>query len=190
MSRTSTTILPTLRLRSAHDGHDIQELGERAELMVLDSENYPGLDADMSGKPKDDSARQEIEAVLDALADGDSLAEALGEDGLFEGLLAETRSTYLDENYDGYADVKSGKRRVDDPKTGTAWGARTFKTHVQLGLTSYTRFGVTWGNKSDVARFAYSPLPQVQYERGPAAPGYPGGSMGEVHGRNDRQSGR
>jgi hypothetical protein len=167
-----TTTPPT---PDAHEGHDIQELGERAELMVLDSENYPGLDADMSGKPKDDSARQEIEAVLDALADGDSLAEALGEDGLFEGLLAETRSTYLDENYDGYADVKSGKRRVDDPKTGTAWGARTFKTHVQLGLTSYTRFGVTWG-KSDATSFAYSPLPQVQYERGVAAPGYPGGS--------------
>ena len=164
-----------------NESHTMVELDKRAELMVLDSKHYPGLTDGTSGKPKDDAARQEIEAVLDALADGDSLAEALGEDGLFEGLLEETRSTYLDENYDGHADVKNGKRRVDDPKTGAAWAARTFKTHVQLGVTAYTRFGVTWGT-ADATSFAYSPLPQVQYERGVGAPGYPGGSRAKYTG--------
>jgi hypothetical protein len=69
---------------------------------------------------------------------------------------------------------------VDDPKTGAAWGARTFTTHVQLGLTDYTRFGVSW-SVATANSFAYSPLPQVEYEDH-NAPGYPGGSRAKYTG--------
>ena len=123
--------------------------------------------------------------MLDALANGTTLAAALGEGGLFEGLLAETRTLYRDENYDGYADVKNGKRLVSDAKAGQAWGLRNFKTHVQLGTTDYTRFGVSWA-KVNTESFAYSPLPQVEYETNASGavvtPGYPGGSKATYSG--------
>ena len=165
---------------TAYDTGEEVTLNERVKLMVLSTALYPGLTGTGAGTPNDDAARQEIEAVLDALTNGTTLGAALGEGGLWEGLLGETRTLYRDDNYDSYADVKNGKRLISDAKAGAAWGARSFKTHVQLGSTDYTRFGVAWA-KVNTNAFAYSPLPQVRYASA-ASPGYPGGASATYRG--------
>ena len=157
------------------------ELAKRVELMVLSYDDYPGLTG-TSGTPNDDAAQQEIEAVLDALADGTTLEAALSAGGLWEGLLAETRTLYYDVNRDGYADVKNRKRLVADSKLGEAWDERSFTTHLRLGTTDFTRFGIAWGTRHEDGRdFAYSPLPQTRYENA-SSPGYPGGASATYKG--------
>jgi hypothetical protein len=158
-------------------------LEERALLYVLSGPTYPTS----GSKPNDAQARSEIQDVLDALASGSALEDAL-DDGIFEGFRAETgRTAYEDDNFDSYADVdttedmEDRERDVDSRKTGgDIAGERTNKVHVRFGTTDFTRFGVSWGEgnaKATANHFAYSPLPQTRYLN-TSSPGYPavGGS--------------
>ena len=154
-------------------------LEERALLYVLSGVNYPTS----GSKPNDSQATSEIRDVLDALDSAGELEDAL-DDGIFEGLRAETgRTTYEDDNYDSYADVDANEdkedreRDVDSRKTGgDIYDARTNKVIVRFGSTDFTRFGVSWGagatDGKTANHFAYSPLPQTRYlDEG--SPGYP-----------------
>ena len=164
------------------DNNEAVTLNERVKLMVLSTDNYPGLTSATAGTPNDDAARQEIDAVLDALTNGTTLAAALGDGGLWEGLLAETRSAYRDENYDGYADVKNGKRLIERREGRRGLGRAELQYPRAAGHDRLHAVRRDMGRAGfDTTSFAYSPLPQVRYASA-ASPGYPGGASATYRG--------
>ena len=99
---------------------------------------YPGLDADLAGRPQDAAVLARLDAVIEALSDADAFADAFESGGIF----------------DGEYDLGTNVDRIDCTQGLTPeqlWNKGRTRASLLTGTTDFSRFGVWF---SYYSRFA------------------------------------